>query len=280
MRNPPELAVALNQEDDASLHNLADKLAAQLHLPLCSESSGKQVGRCSDYAFFLRFEHSNNEHHPRLALANPGGKLGSPFFIDFSHGQSAHRHQFGGGRSQPLARAIGLKGGANPTVVDATAGMGRDAFVLACLGASVTLLERSPILAALLADGLQRAAVDPQLDTTIPARMKLLEANAIQWLKTCPTGQRPDVVYLDPMYPHRNKSALVKKEMRILRALVGDDDDAGELLQAALRCATKRVVVKRPRGAPHIVPASKQALRPASALESKNTRYDIYPLKL
>ena len=232
----------------------------------------------NDYAFYLAYENDAHNGQAHLSLTSAAGDLGNPFFIDFAHGQLAHRRQFGGGRSQPLARAMGLKGGASPTVVDATAGMGRDAFVLASLGASVTLIERSPILAALLEDALNRAATDPQLEQAIPARMTLIQANAIPWLQACAEEQRPDVIYLDPMYPQRSKSALVKKEMRILRALVGDDEDAGELLQAALICAKKRVVVKRPKTAAVIISPSNRELRPATAVESKNTRYDIYPL--
>lgn len=274
MDSPIKLAVADCKEN----HSRATELAQHLQLPLCRDTSDDDIPLCSEYDFYLFYTNSEDYSQAHLSLACPGGDLGSPFFIDFAHGQLAHRRQYGGGRGQALARAIGLKGGANPTVVDATAGMGRDAFVLACLGATVALLERSAILTALLNNGLQRAAADPELDAAIPARMKLIEANAIEWLTHCPANQRPDVVYLDPMYPHRSKSALIKKEMRILRALVGDDDDADQLLEAALACAKKRVVVKRPKGAPSIIPTSAQGLRPASAVESKNTRYDIYPV--
>ena len=192
-------------------------------------------------------------------------------FIDFVHGKLAHRREFGGGRGQPLAKAIGLKGGANPTVIDATAGLGRDAFVLANLGAQVTMIERSPILATLLEDGLKRLTVEPEL-ADIAQHLQLVHTNAIDWLhQQAQTEQRPEVVYLDPMYPHRSKSALVKKEMRALRALVGDDEDAALLLQAARQCATKRVVVKRPKGAPSL-----DNSQPSGDVQSKNTRYDIY----
>lgn len=188
------------------------------------------------------------------------------------HGKLAHRREFGGGRGQPLARAIGLKHGINPNVVDATAGLGRDAFVLASLGAHVTMIERSPILAALLNDGMQRLThnEDPEL---ADVQLQLIQANAIDWLQQQAgiATDKPDVVYLDPMYPHRSKSALVKKEMRALRALVGDDEDAAQLLQAARRYASKRVVVKRPKGAPLL-----DDTKPSGNVQSKNTRYDIY----
>lgn len=160
----------------------------------------------------------------------------------------------------------------NPTVVDATAGLGRDAFVLANLGAQVTMVERSPILATLLEDGLNRLAADTARSDSDTIQLQLTHANAIEWLRQqAETEHRPEVVYLDPMYPHRSKSALVKKEMRALRALVGDDDDSALLLQAARQCALNRVVVKRPKGAPLI-----DTSKPSGNVQSKNTRYDIY----
>ncbi len=87
-------------------------------------------------------------------------------------------------------------------------------------------------------------------------------------------GEPPQVIYLDPMFPHRDKSALVKKEMRVFRPLVGDDLDAPALLEAALALATHRVVVKRPRKAPII-----DGPKPSHGLEGKSSRYDIYPKK-
>ena len=274
MHKPPILAIAATGADATQINALAN----HLQLPLCAPTSGNELPGCDSYDFFLAYQAGAPSALPTLSLVCPSGELGSPFFIDFAHGELAHRRQYGGGRGQPLARAVGLKAGANPSVVDATAGMGRDAFVLASLGCTVTLIERSAVLAALLQDALQRAAADQALDSAIAARMQLLADNAINWLQHCPQDARPEVVYLDPMYPHRSKSALVKKEMRILRALVGDDDDAGALLQAALGCARKRVVVKRPKGAAPVTPAEQPKLRPAAAVASKNTRYDIYPV--
>ena len=128
-----------------------------------------------------------------------------------------------------------------------------------------------------MTDALERGRLDPELAPIIN-RMHLVQADAIAWLAQCPANEKPDVVYLDPMYPHRSKSALVKKEMRFLRALVGDDEDAQQLLKAALDCARKRVVVKRPKGAPEIGEPSEDHKKPSSAVPSKNTRYDLYPI--
>jgi 16S rRNA (guanine1516-N2)-methyltransferase len=195
-----------------------------------------------------------------------------PVRVDFVAGAVAHRRLFGGGSGQMIAKAVGLQPGVRPTVLDATAGLGRDAFVLAQLGCAVTLIERQPLIAALLEDGLQRALSD--LDVApIVAQMHLLRGNAIELMRDW-AGEPPQVIYLDPMFPHRDKSASVKKDMRLFRPLVGDDDDAPALLAAALALATHRVVVKRPRKAPAIA-----GEKPGYVLEGNASRFDIYPKK-
>ena len=240
------------------------RLAQDLGLPLCRTDE-----ECNGHDFLLVYL-SLDQGTAALALQDVSGRSGKPLWVDFVGGRMGHRRRFGGGRRQPLARAMGLKGGAKPGIVDATAGLGRDGFVLASLGVQVTLLERSPVMAALLADGLWRAR--QHADTAAVAdNLQLVHTDASEWLRTCPAKERPEVVYLDPMYPHRSKSALVKKEMRALRAMVGDDDDAPSLLAAALNCAKQRVVVKRPKGAPPL-----DGPRPTGEVASKNTRYDIY----
>jgi len=144
--------------------------------------------------------------------------------------------------------------------------------VLARLGCALTLIERQPLIAALLEDGLARALDDPDVGSTV-AQMPLLHGNAIDLLRAW-AGEPPQVIYLDPMFPHRDKSAQVKKEMRLFRPLAGADDDAPALLAAALALATHRVVVKRPRKAPAIAGVS-----PGYALEGNSSRFDIYPKK-
>ncbi|KFN20028.1 MULTISPECIES: class I SAM-dependent methyltransferase [Aeromonas] len=195
-------------------------------------------------------------------------KLGA-VYVDFVEGAVAHRRKFGGGRGQSIAKAVGLKAGATPTVVDATAGLGRDAFVLASLGCRVTLIERSPVVAALLQDGLMRAAQDPEIGPWVSERMRLLQGPAVDNLLAL--TERPEVVYLDPMFPHKQKSALVKKEMRVFQSLVGPDLDADALLPAALKMADKRVVVKRPDYAGWL-----NEHKPSMAIETKSNRFDVY----
>ncbi|MER2473932.1 16S rRNA (guanine(1516)-N(2))-methyltransferase RsmJ [Photorhabdus laumondii] len=196
-------------------------------------------------------------------------KLGG-IYVDFVSGTMAHRRRFGGGRGEAVAKAIGIKKDYLPTVVDATAGLGRDAFVLASLGCHVRMLERHPVVAALLDDGLQRGYQDEEIGGWLQQRMTLLYASSITALADI--TPQPDVVYLDPMYPHKQKSALVKKEMRVFQSLVGTDEDADSLLAPARALAKRRVVVKRPDYAEPLAGVAASA-----AITTKNHRFDIYP---
>ncbi len=193
-------------------------------------------------------------------------KNASPLVIDFTSGAVAHRRQFGGGRGQALPRAIGLKGGKTPLVVDATAGLGRDAFLLASLGATVVMIERSAQMHALLADALERAA-DSDVSEII-ARMTLLHGDAKDLL----ADLSPEVVLVDPMHPPRGKSALVKKEMRQIREIVGVDEDAPALMKVALASARNRVVLKWPQKANFMEGLPK----PSHQITGKSTRYDVF----
>ena len=195
-------------------------------------------------------------------------KLGT-IAVNFVSGAMAHRRQFGGGRGEAIAKAVGVKGNYLPTVVDATAGLGRDAFVLASIGCQVTMFERHPVVAALLADGLDCAYQDPTIGQLLQKQLRLIYNSSLHGLSLY--QDKPDVVYLDPMFPHRPKSALVKKEMRIFQQLVGNDLDAEELLEPARRLAKKRVVVKRPDYAPFLANQ-----KPTAEIKTKNHRFDIY----
>ena len=203
-------------------------------------------------------------------------KLGA-IYVDLIGGAVGHRRKFGGGKGQAIAKAAGLNKGVTPTVLDGTAGLGRDAFVLASLGCKVQMVERHPVVAALLDDGLQRAKQDPEIGSWVDERMSLIHASshtALDDLAQDESFTKPDVVYLDPMYPHpenKKKSALVKKEMRVFQSLVGADLDADNLLQPALALATKRVVVKRPDYANWLAEQ-----KPTMAIETKKNRFDVY----
>lgn len=193
--------------------------------------------------------------------------------MDFVGGAVGHRLRAGGGRGQSLPKAAGFTKGQTPSVIDATAGLGRDAFLLASLGAQVTLIERSPVVQALLRDAMARAAGDSDpVFAEIIGRMTLLCGDAITLLPAL----EADVVVIDPMHPPRKNSALVKQEMRLLRQVVGDDPDAEALVQIALTVAHKRVVVKWPNYAeplPGLPPPSHQII-------GKSTRYDVFMTRL
>ncbi|OUE96621.1 protein YhiQ [Enterobacter hormaechei] len=195
-------------------------------------------------------------------------KLGG-IFVDFVGGAMAHRRKFGGGRGEAVAKAVGIKGNYLPDVVDATAGLGRDAFVLASVGCRVRMLERNPVVAALLDDGLTRGYADPEIGSWLQERLQLIHASSLTALTDI--TPRPQVVYLDPMFPHKQKSALVKKEMRVFQSLVGPDLDADGLLEPARQLATKRVVVKRPDYAPPLADVAT-----TNAVTTKGHRFDIY----
>lgn len=248
---------------DASLRAHAAELAARAGLPMTTD--------ITDWDLLLIFKATDNAPGYHVALQQTGANAPGPVDVEFVGGRSGYRRRMAEGRRQPLARAAGLKHAVNPVVLDATGGLGRDAFVFATLGCRVQVVERSPVVAMLLHNGLERARADA---TTAPiaARMTLINEDARGFLRTLNGVHRPDIIYLDPMYPQRDKSALVKKEMRVLRALLGDDHDAAELLTDARRCARQRVIVKRPRRSPWLGES-----KPGMSIESENTRYDVYP---
>lgn len=190
--------------------------------------------------------------------------------VDFVSGRQAHRRRQLGHQREAIARACGLGQAGNLHIVDATAGLGRDAFVLAALGAQVTLIERSPVLCAMLEDGLERAraaGLEPARE-----RMRLIEAEACVWLDDWRNQSPIDVVYLDPMYSGSRRAA-AGKELALLAALLGPSEASTNLLATALTAARKRVVVKRQRRAPALT-----GRPPDHQLVGKSTRFDVYQI--
>lgn len=209
----------------------------------------------------LKLEYIEN----KLALISDDVRL-KPVIIDFLEGKSRHRREYGGGRGQLIAKAIGIKKLDHPSVLDLSAGIGQDAFVLACLGCRVTMCERAPLIAALLEDALKRLYVDSdQKDISLT----LVKSDALDYLKALTDS--PDVIYFDPMYPDTKNTALPKKEMRILREVAGDDEDAAQVFHRALTKAKHRVVVKRPRHGERI-----DQQEPDVVFEGKSSRFDVY----
>ena len=206
-----------------------------------------------------------------------------------------------------LMKAAKVKGANAPRAVDATAGFGEDALLMAAAGFDVQLYEADPVIAALLADGLERAAADAQLAPFV-ARMHLTqgdsvaalralananceqpdsedsatgELSAIQQPAYLATSEReaagapaptaaPDVIYLDPMFPARQKSAAVKKKFQLLHHLEQPCADEEALVQAALAVHPRKVVIKRPVKGPLLA-----GVKPSYQLAGKAVRYDV-----
>ena len=166
-----------------------------------------------------------------------------------------------------LVRAARVRGVEAPTAVDATAGLGEDSLLLAATGFTVTMFEKDPVIAALLRDALERAASDPQL-AGVAARMTLVEGDSVAGLRELDFS--PDVVFLDPMFPERTKSAAVKKKFQLLHHLERPCDNEEELLDAALAARPRKIVIKRPPKGPWLAGA-----KPSHSIAGKAVRYDV-----
>ena len=166
-----------------------------------------------------------------------------------------------------LVRAARTRGVEAPTAVDATAGLGEDSLLLAAAGFTVTMFEKDPVISALLRDALERAAADPAL-AKVAARMELVEGDSIAGLHGLDFS--PDVVFLDPMFPARTKSAAVKKKFQLLHHLEQPCDNEAELLEAALAARPRKVVIKRPPKGPLLAGA-----KPSYQVTGKAVRYDV-----
>ncbi|MCL4119110.1 UNVERIFIED_CONTAM: hypothetical protein GTU68_003179 [Idotea baltica] len=266
MNTPPIVVISADRGIPKSQ---LDKLAVQTSLPLASPSIS------ADFSLHITTDklelrkvanHSKKPEKNNLAIS-----------VNFAEGKTQHRRLHGGGKGQDIAKAVGLNKMSEPTILDLTAGMGGDAFVLATLGANITMVERNPIVHALLKDALDRVKliVDDELQEIIN-RLKLIKQNAADYLEQIRENDFPDVIYLDPMFPSRSKSAQVKKEMQFFHEIVGNDNDSEALFFLALHKAKKRIVVKRPRLADSISQTEKTAFE----ITGKSTRYDIYLPKI
>ncbi len=210
-----------------------------------------------------------------LAVPVVGRDEGGLFLTDgvlelragFSH--LSRRIRPGALQRELVVRAARVKSAACPVrVLDATAGLGEDAFLLAAAGCEVDLYERDPAIAALLSDALARARTDPALREAA-LRMRLHEQDSIPALAAL--SSPPDVVLLDPMFPAREKSAAVKKKFQLLQRLEKPCDDEAALLGAACAARPKKVVVKRPAKGPALAGST-----PDYSISGKAIRYDCY----
>jgi len=259
---PPVLAVLPVHPADLAA---AETLGAELGLPVLVPGSDPAGCPGCDLVLWVEGE--------LLALQatqrEPGQSRPGPVRVEF--GAAAMRHRRRAGHNELLGRAVGVLRDRRPRVLDATAGLGQDAFVLADLGCEVILCERDPVVAALLRSGMRVAAAggDEWL-RCILGRMTLCPGDAREQA----AGEPVDVIYLDPMFPARGKSAAVRKEMVVLQGLLAAGDtaaDADALLHWALAQGARRVVVKRPTRAPHLA-----QLQPSHAISGRAVRFDVY----
>lgn len=235
-----------------------------------------------------RFRLLVDSHTTRLEWHDPSpGTL----TLSFTEGRNRYRMQAGGRRRDTLARAIGLGKHAtrrditNHSILDATAGLCRDAWAMAAYGCPVIAFERSGWLNWMQRDALTQALADPDTHDCA-SRLTLVRSDATNWLNDWLThtnskdvqSRKVSAIYLDPMYPQRKKSAAVKKDMQVLHQLIGADTDSEKLLTAALSAARQglidRVVVKRPASGDTL--DNPWQVKPTHTHESKNTRYDVY----
>jgi 16S rRNA (guanine1516-N2)-methyltransferase len=262
MNNTP--AAAAVAATHPSLQERAESLAAEIRLPCLPANTAPP--HCNEYAVLLMVGEQS------LWLQQTGKPAPGPVSVDFGSGGMRHRRR--GGQNELLGKAVGAAKLPGLQVLDTTGGLGRDAFVLADLGCRVTLCERNPVIAALLASGIQRGAAtgDAWLFDTV-SRMHLEASDARQLPHALLARQQ--VIYLDPMFPGRQKSSAVKKEMAVFQALLGEGagDDGDQLLLWALQQPVARVVVKRPAKAP-VLAGSK----PSHEINGKSVRFDVYVL--
>lgn len=255
------VVVASNKESQQQANTIAEQLACTV-----SDKPGLH-----DLALTVQSNPLSKIIDLELTLQklNPPLKL----LLDFNSKRSHYRKQSGGGKQQHIVRATGLHKNPGLRILDATAGLGSDSFVLACNSAIITLVEQHPILSLMLDNAVARAQQINEL-ADIASRMQVCSAiDSIDLIHSLNKQHHYDVIYLDPMYPSiHKKQAKAKKSMQIIQYLLQYyDDQADQLLSAALSCGVKRIVVKRPTAAKPLINKS-----PQSSIESSNTRYDIY----
>lgn len=243
-----QLALIDQLQDPLRAREIAERLA----IPICADvpDAARYVLRLGDDGLSIQ---SNAPDAP------------APLRAEFVAGKAAWRR----GQGELVVKAVKIRGRASVSVLDATAGLGRDGFVLASHGMTVTLLERDPIVYELLSDGIERAR-EHEATREITARIRLYHADLLDWKPAAEA--KPDVVYLDPMFPQRSKSAKVKKALALLQDLLGEPSDEAQLLRGALERARIKVVVKRPLKAEPLA-----GKKPSSQLRGRSVRFDVYP---
>ena len=267
MCKPPEQAAhaaEISAATGAQNMPTVPHVALDIH-PLCDGSETAARLR----ATFGVTEVSSANDTPILRLDEEGLALVSDGQIlrgDFT--RMLHRIKPGCLSSELLVRAAKIKGVESPTAVDVTAGLGDDSLLLAAAGFHVILFERNPVIYELLKDAMARAATVPAL-TDIVARMEVRHEDSTTAMATLTVS--PDVILLDPMFPERQKSALVKKKLQIIQKLESPCDDEKNLLLAAMRAGPKKLIVKRPPKGPYLAD-----IKPDHNIEGKAVRFDCF----
>lgn len=233
---------------------VANELAVHLGCEIARE-----VGRAAGHDLVLVLGEDG------LVLESDGMELRH----DFSY--MARRVKNGALQHELLVRAARVKGTTGVLrAIDATAGFGEDSLLLASAGFEVELYESDPVIAALLVDGLRRAAGDARFSGAM-GRMRLHEKDSVQALQRL--DYEPDVILLDPMFPERRKSAAVKKKFQLLHKLERPCADETALLDAAFAAHPRKIVVKRPLKGPYLA-----GRKPSYAIFGKAIRYDVHVL--
>jgi len=223
----------------------------------------------------LKLEHDENAsislimNHDSLELYNRENTKQKPIKVDFTSKKNNYRCFHFKKKNEVLSKVIGIKKSYFPSILDVTAGLGNDAFMFSFLGCQVTMIERNPIVAALLKDGLQRGYEDKKIGYWLKKRLRLIVEDSFNMFKM--PISKPDIIYLDPMYPSHHKKSLPKKNMQIFRKLIGYDFNSEKLLNISRKLAKNRIIVKRPH---YAKPLSEDKVN--FIITTRNHRFDIY----
>lgn len=204
-----------------------------------------------------------------LLIDNSGVSLtgfGLTFRGDFE--ENMLRRLTGGRLEHEMLAHVAKTKEPHPTAVDATAGMGEDSIILAACGYEVTMFEQDPVIAALLRDAIRRAKKHPVLGEIV-GRMHLIEGSSIELMPGLPFV--PDLIYLDPMFPARQKSGLINKKLQLIQKLERPCPEEKELLEAAVSLKPKKIVIKRP-----LKGAFLAGQEPGYSVKGKAIRYDCF----
>ncbi len=278
-----EVGVCVDPVNDPALLQVAAQVAEEMNLPLLRGHAGLSG---SEQALITI---TPSRVELRIVSQVEGLQGVKPVSIDLSKVDGSSPQ----GRSlrQPLARAMGIRKGDpyRPSVIDATAGYGEDAWLLAGIGCRVLAVERHKLVSLLLGDAILGAG---EKQPAVLKRIEFIQADSIELLRGLDQDREesdhdsegdmelpeevrkflePDVIYLDPMFPAGRKTA-ERKPLKVLRWLVGDDHDAAELFDAAMKVAGNRVVVKRPLKSPYL-----DDRKPVHSHKGHVMRYDVYP---